>query len=260
MQENNIYLLIIIGFIIALFLLVSILLIFNLSKRRVLAEVTEKQKMDIEFQSQLLKNNIETQEKERARIAKELHDDIGSQLNVINLSCNVLENSVKSGNDPDVHLSQIRDSLKDCIGRIREISHNLFPPILEKFGLQSALQSLTIDINKTGQVKVNLEIGKDWGKLNLNQELNIYRIIQELISNTIKHAEANQIDITSELSQDDLTFTYMDDGKGFNKDLDKYKGMGLSNIRTRASLLNAKLEMKNNTGKGVCIKLIIPKS
>jgi len=239
-------------------MIVSVLLIFNTSRKRVLAEISEKQEKELEFKHKLLKNNVLTQEKERGRIAKELHDDIVAQLNVINLSCNLLESSLKSGNNVEEQLDQIRTALNDSIVRIRDMSHVLYPPVLEKFGLQSALQSLVIAINRTGQVKVNLQVGEDWGILELSDELNLYRVFQELINNTIKHARASNICITSIVDDSTLRIIYKDDGIGFPKELASKEGMGMNNIRTRATLLDASLDIKNGINSGVEIVISMP--
>ncbi len=258
MEAANLMYLVIIGIGIFLLLIVSILLIFNTSRKRVLSEISERQQQELEFQQNLLKNNVETQERERSRISKELHDDIGSTLNVVNLSCNMLEATIANGNDPEIPLNQIRTSLNESIVRIRELAHVLYPPVLEKFGLQSALQSLVLSINRTGQVKINLEVGKDWGQMTLNEELNIYRLLQELINNTIKHAQASTIYISSNVEHDTIQMIYKDDGIGLPEDISLKEGMGMGNIRTRTTLLNADLEIKTELKKGVEFIISIP--
>ena len=257
MQESHLFLLII-GLGIVLLMIFFVLLIFNTSRKRVLAEINEKHQQELGFKQRLLRNNVKAQEKERERIARELHDDIGSQLNVVHLNCNLLETSIKNGNNVENQLDQIRSSLNDSIVRIRDLSHGLYPPVLEKFGLQSALQSLIVAINRTGQVRIVLEVGKDWGKLELIEELNLYRLIQELINNTIKHARASTISITSIVDDSTLRIIYKDDGIGFPKELASKEGMGMNNIRTRATLLDASLDIKNGINSGVEIVISMP--
>lgn len=239
-------------------LAVAIIILFNLSQRRILTEQKIAFENELEFQKELLNSNIETQEKERARIARELHDDIGSKLNVIGLNVRMLKSKYEKGENPEVVLDHINTALKSSIERTRDISHELMPPILAKFGVQSALNSLATSINRTGQVRVDLEIEQEWTGLSKMKELHIYRIIQELSTNTLKHAKANQIEITSTIDKDMLAIQYTDDGIGI-KDKEEYlTGMGMSNITARSKLLNARSKLDTEVTKGMQFVITIP--
>ena len=258
MDPNSLYLPIIIAFVIVLFLGFAVLYIFNISKRRILKEINEKQAQELSFQKDLLESTIRTQEKERARIARELHDEIGSKLNVVNLSFNALKQSIQKGSEYSESMDHIKTSLSQSIVRVRELSHGLYPPILEKFGIQSALKSLAIEINKTGQIKVHMEIEHPWNKMDQEKALHIYRIVQELISNTIKHAEAKNIYIQSELKADALSILYRDDGKGLIDGNKFQNGMGIHNIKSRIRMMKAEMKMKDSSKDGFQIEFLIP--
>jgi signal transduction histidine kinase len=258
MDPNDLYLPITLAILIILFLVIGVLVIFNISRRRILKELTEKQSQELAFQQDLLKSTIITQERERARIAQELHDEIGSKLNVVNLNFNLLEQSLINGQDADISIDQIRTSLTHSIKRVRDLSHGLYPPILEKFGIQSALKSLALEFNKTGQIIIDMEIDHEWKKIELTKSLHIYRIVQELINNTIKHAKAKHIQFSSSQDKNGLMLIYKDDGIGVAGNLNKGLGMGMQNIKTRVSLLDANMELNSIKSNGFEIRILIP--
>ena len=239
-------------------LAVAIIILFNLSQKRILTEQAIAHENELAFQKKLLNSNIETQEKERTRIARELHDDIGSKLNVIGLNVRMLKSMYEKGKDPEVVLDHINTALKSSIERTREISHELMPPILTKFGIHSALSSFATSIKRTGQIEISLDINEDWGTLDKMQELHIYRIIQELTTNTLKHAEAKNIFIESNVQNNELTLSYSDDGKGIKDKVTFLSGLGMSNINARTKLLNANSKLNTELSRGMQFYITIP--
>lgn len=258
MESETIFNTVLISTIVMIGLAVAIIILFNISQRRILAEQQVAHENELEFQKELLKSNIETQEKERTRIARELHDDIGSKLNVINLNIRLLKGIYEKGGDPEVVLDHINTAMNSSIERTRDISHELMPPILAKFGVQSALSSLATSINRTGQLRVELEIEQEWPGLIKMKELHIYRIIQELTTNTLKHAKANNISIQSTVNNNELNITYSDDGVGIKDRVTFMNGMGISNINARSKLLNAQSNLNTEITKGMQFELSIP--
>lgn len=258
MEQETIFNTVLISIIVMIGLAVAIIILFNLSQKRILTEQAIAHENELAFQKELLYSNIETQEKERTRIARELHDDIGSKLNVIGLNIRMLKSIYEKGKDPEVVLDHINTALKSSIERTREISHELMPPILTKFGIHSALSSFATSIIRTGQIDVSLDINEDWGTLSKMQELHIYRIIQELTTNTLKHANAQNISIESKVTTDELTITYTDDGKGIKDKVTFMSGLGMSNINARTKLLDAKSNLITELSKGMQFEISIP--
>lgn len=257
MEHEEIFNTILISMIVMIGLAIAIIILFNLSQRRILTEQAIAHENELAFQKELLTSNIETQEKERTRIARELHDDIGSKLNVIGLNVRMLKSTYEKGNDPEVILDHINTALKSSIERTREISHELMPPILTKFGIHSALNSFATSIIRTGQIEVTLDITEDWGALDKMEELHIYRIIQELTTNTLKHAEAKNIAIESKTNMNELTISYSDDGKGIKNKETFMSGLGISNINARTKLLNATSKLHTQIPIGMQFDLTI---
>lgn len=258
MENEGIFNIVLISTIVMICLALAIIILFNLSQRRILSEQTIAHENELAFQKELLSSNIETQEKERSRIARELHDDIGSKLNVVNLNIRLLKGIYEKGNDPEVVLNDIKTAIKSSIERTREISHELMPPILTKFGIHSALNSFATSINRTGQIKVDLDIEEDWGALDKMKELHIYRIIQELTTNTLKHAKAKNITIKSKINNNELKIVYSDNGVGIKDEETFMTGIGISNINARSKLLHARSNLNTEITAGMKFEISIP--
>jgi Signal transduction histidine kinase len=256
MEDQELFIIIIISVFVMVTLAIGVLVLYNTSQRRILKEVEGAHMKEIEYKNNLLANSIEVQERERSRIAKDLHDDIGSKLSVVNLNINLLQSHLNKNEQVSSIIGHIETSLSESITRVRDISHNLYPPILEKFGIQSALESLAKEVTRTGVLRVHLEIDHEWKKFDKASELHIYRINQELLHNTIKHAEAKHVWISSQSEGDQLRVFYKDDGKGVDKDHGKSDGLGISSILTRVNILNATVKFHNEYNEGYKVEFV----
>jgi signal transduction histidine kinase len=240
------------------------LLLFFLKKRKIIVEKKlEKKNLEIEYQKELIKSIISTQENERKRIAQDLHDDISSKLNVINLNANLLKDGELS---PKEYLI-VNDSILEATGKTlesaRRIAHNLLPPILEKFGLKDAIEELADSFNNSRKiiVKYNLEYPEKY--LKSEKELHFFRIVQELINNSVRHGEAKNSMIEITCKYNNLLFTYSDDGIGFDIKNSKHKkGLGLKNIESRVAMLKGHyiIESEPNKGFKIILTIINPKN
>lgn len=180
------------------------------------------------------------QEQERQRIASDLHDRIGSKLSAIML----FSESGKSE-------AKIKDLLNQTIQETREIAHNLASGILSKFGLAAALQDLTKTLNDTRKIKAHLTTTNFDERLESSIENNVYSIAQELINNTLRHANANNIFIQITVDTNGtFTMIYEDDGKGFDPSALNGSGMGIGNLKARATQINAELTIDASHNKG----------
>lgn len=257
MEDQELFIIIIISVFIMVTLAIGVLMLYNTSQRRILQEVETAHVKEIEYKNNLLANSIEVQERERSRIAKDLHDDIGSKLSIVNLNINLLQSHLSKNEKVTSIIGNIESSLSESITRVRDISHDLYPPILEKFGIQSALESLAKEVARTGALRVHLDIDHEWKKFDEAAELHIYRINQELLHNTIKHAEANNVWISSASEADRLKLSYRDDGKGVdNKNQKKSDGLGISSILTRTDILNASVKFYDEYKQGYKVEFI----
>lgn len=197
-------------------------------------------------------NLIRDQEQERKRIASELHDSLGQDLLIIKNRINMMLKKEKSQGKDITHLQQICAIADDTISHIRTISFNLHPYQLEKIGLTDALKSMINKINDVSDITFRYRIQSIDGLLGKEQEINVYRIIQELVNNVIKHSQANSAEIDIHPDTGYMHIWLEDDGIGFDyaKAHAHPLGFGLSGIRERVDILDGELAVSSEVGSG----------
>ena len=198
---------------------------------------------------------LEAEERERIRIARDLHDGIGQTLAAARMTLGNFM-SQKRIESPEIHSSL--DLLEDSIKEIREISHNMMPSSLTKFGLSSALKQFTNKVNAAGKLEIELQIVGFKERFDEKIELMLYRIIQEIISNIIRHAEAKRVNIELVRHDDELILIIEDDGRGFDTANTENHGIGLKNIATRVEYLNGNVNFDSSIGRGTSVVIEIP--
>lgn len=210
------------------------------------AETREKLKQ----QKDILNAVIETQEAERKRIGESLHNGLGQVLYTVKLK---LE-SINGTSDPKVKkVSQdARALLLDAIQQTRAISSQLMPTILEDYGLESAINDIAKKLK--GELKIKYCIAGFEKRLNSSIEIAVYRIIQELTNNIIKHAKATSAVIDLNNNNGKVTILVKDNGKGFVKNKDHIPGIGLSSIKSRVKLLNGQMVIDSRS-TGTTVKI-----
>jgi two-component system, NarL family, sensor kinase len=202
-------------------------------------------KLEDEKQQVLLNASIKFQEEERNRIAADLHDDVGPLLATARLYLN--ENLINQ--EPAAQLQSIlsaKQIIDDAIQLIRNISHSMMPPTLKNFGLESAMSDLFQKINGSGNINASVRFHDYRTRLKLEQELLIFRIIQELVNNIIKHSNAGFIHLTQNANATHSYFRLHHDGNGiiqteFERLNHVSTGLGLKNIASRIKVLNGRI-------------------
>jgi signal transduction histidine kinase len=208
----------------------------------------ELRKLHDEKQTDLLNAVFETQESERKRLAEDLHDSVGQVLSAIKLNLHRLD---KSGTPRGTQtlLADTRKLADEVIEEIRNIIHNVLPPVLTDYGLIEALESLCVKVEQTTDVKVNFTKRLDQLRFQPDIELAFYRIAQELFSNAIKHSGANVINLSLVKDGGWLIMEFKDNGKGFNIDAVKH-GFGLKNLESRVQLINGEINVYTKPQNG----------
>ena len=205
-----------------------------------------------------MQSMIVGQEKERQRIAVDLHDSLGGLLSAVKLQFD----NVRAKLNGYTHLDQYQNATKlldTAVEEVRNISRNLQPGALKELGLISAIKDLINRFEGEAYPEIFFQYYNIDDKLDDMTALSIYRIIQELINNTIKHAGANEILIQLSTEQNDLVVEYEDDGKGFDpKNLSGKKGMGVDNIQSRVNYLKGSLSFSSKENEGVSYLIRIP--
>lgn len=207
-----------------------------------------------ENEKESLKNIILAQEHERNRVAQDLHDEIGQQINGLRLYMNVIEKYLPKEGKAQSVLERCNDVINSMSQEIRSVCFNLMPRTLNDFGLVTAVEMYVekSKLNCTAKFQINSSPG--FPRFNTEFEINIYRIIQEFVSNSIKYSQAKKISIALDWNNDNFTLTLKDDGKGFDI-AQNYNGMGLQNILTRCKFLNARQQWQSQKNKGTQLQL-----
>jgi signal transduction histidine kinase len=233
---DNIYLLVLAGMGGAIFLVVAFVFLYMRNQNKLLVQRELQQQAEIEHQKSLLAAVIQSQEGERKRIGQDLHDDVGAALSNLRLTMDMVDAGIITTDSFKKFASSYKQSIDHIITDVRHISHNLSPPRLSLFGLNAALEDLTDVIPRSG-IKLALDnnAADILAVLDITIATTLYRVFEELIHNTIKHAAANHIFITLSVENKLLTIDYKDDGIGLPMDDGKkiIKGMGMQNIESR---------------------------
>lgn len=245
-----------IGSVFMAFLLMSfiVILFFYFSRRKIIQKEIEKKNLEISHQKELLRSVILTQEAERKRIAQDLHDDISSKLNVVSLNTHLLKTPNLSEEELSGITNNITELTQKALENSRRIAHDLLPPVLEKFGLHAGVEELVVEFNSSKSVNVIYKNDLKFDIADIDKHLHVFRILQELLNNSVRHGKATEISIAFKSIDNQNTCIYLDNGIGFNcKSDDSQKGLGMKNIESRINFLNGTFSLNSSLNKGVKI-------
>lgn len=239
-----------------LVLAIAIVVFVLFYQKKMLQEQLKRQLMEADFQKKMLQAALDSQENERRRLAADLHDSIGAMLSAIKVGLSTI-----GRRQPDLDgLTDTKQMLDETIESVRSISRDLMPSTLEKFGLGQALKEMCERITSTAQLPVHYEEEGEPLSLEKSKEVMVFRIVQELLNNAIKHSDATTINVETTWNHG-VYISVQDNGKGFDFNKQKvngsYKGLGLFNIENRARLLGANVlfEKPSQGGSKISLKL-----
>ncbi len=257
-QETDLALSLLLGGVIGMLVLaIGLVIFFVIYQKMIFRKRLERLDQDVAHQRTLLRASVAAQEMERERIAGDLHDGIGSLLSAVRLQ---LSHADEDGDD---------ESRQDSIGIIseviqntRRITHDLLPPVLSKFGLFAAAEDLCERMERASGLKIDFSAPAQ-RSLSLTSEKGLYRVLQELLNNTLKHAGATQISVVFQRDAGAVIMIYSDNGSGFAADQTSVTstagiGLGMHSIQTRIELLEGKLTWSSPPGRGVQLDVVVP--
>jgi two-component system NarL family sensor kinase len=258
-QQLEVYGFLFAGTLVMFLLAGGVLAFFILYQKRLFNQQLKMREMEVIFQESLLHGNIESVEEERKRIATDLHDEIGSIFSTLRLKLGQLNQLLQP---EDLSIFRESDELIDAgIKSVRRISHNIIPPGLEMFGLVDTLEAICENLSVAEILDANLQCETLIDRFDPKIELGLFRVVQELTNNTLKHANASQITINLKQDQSGLHLTYADNGKGFDPEImNSPKGLGLKNIEARVNLLKGSISWDTKPGNGLKTNILIPVS
>ncbi|MBX2966913.1 MAG: sensor histidine kinase [Cyclobacteriaceae bacterium] len=245
---------------------VALVIIFLLSYRN----YYHKQKLqqaridELEIEKQLTATEaiLKGEEQERARLAKDLHDGLGGMLSGIKYSFQNMKGNLILTPENALAFERSIDMLDSSIREMRRVAHNMMPEILVKYGLNVALKEFCNEIDRSGVIRVKYQsIGMNDSSIEQTMAITVYRIVQELVNNAIKHAAASEVVVQLQRSEQLLSVTIEDDGRGFDTtSLQHAQGMGWSNIQNRVDFLKGKIDVDSVPDKGTSVLMEIPLS
>ena len=244
-QKNNIYLLSFSGLILLLIILFLIIYLKQQAKRK---------KIEFALQKKHLENILEAQEEEKVRLARDLHDGICQKFAATKMKFNAISDELLDS------VPELQSNYRNCIilldeatNELRTIAHEIMPPALSELGLIEAIKQLT-EQTFQHQLKYTFEVFGEQKGFSQNEEINLYRITQELCANIIRHAKATEVSIQAVFSKKQFSLFIEDNGIGFISK-DKF-GMGLSNIKLRAEIIKAKFNIEPGINGGTFVSVI----
>jgi len=246
-----------VAFLILAALVINLLLV---SRNRRLKHQARVLELKSNFEKELVKTQVEVAENTLNDIARDLHDDVGQMLT---FSIIQLNNIKEAANTPvENKLMDVRTSLQNTLQSVRSISKTLSNDYITSFGIYESVQQLFGRLSRQGIVKTTLSFPQSVLFKSRSNELFAFRIIQELVSNTIKHAEATEIKLKVSEENNLLKMEYSDNGKGIQKDFlqrDRLKNsLGFTNISRRADLMKGHIEIRTNDHEGFYLQLSFP--
>lgn len=251
----SIYLYIILGMTATFLLCLATILFYIKYRKNILKKQYELKTAEVQYQKNLLKATINSQESERKRIGMDLHDEVGANLSYLRL---LIENFVEK-NEEISSVNQFNEQCRAIIDNIitntRNISHNLSPLLNKSYGFQDMIYDYCDGINSSGKIAIQVTFDQD-KTINFSDTVTLamYRVITELINNTIKHARAKLITLCFSFGDDFCTMDYQDNGTGMAPD--HKKGMGLQNIESRLGMIGASYRITdNNSGFNLSVTL-----
>jgi signal transduction histidine kinase/ligand-binding sensor domain-containing protein len=233
----------------------AMLLILGFARLR-LRQVERRRLAQQEFSRRL----IESQEQERKRIASELHDSLGQYLLAIKNWALFGLNTVEEKNPAREFLSEVSDTTAMALAEVREIAHNLRPSHLDRLGLTNALEFMLTSLEKNAPIQFTIELENIDGILSKESEIVFYRIVQETLSNVLKHSRAARARVSIKRLNQGLSFVCQDDGRGFDLEAVKQSpngGLGLDGIGERLKILGGRCEIVSEINRGTIVSIVI---
>lgn len=233
---------------------VALIIFFYFSRKKIIQKELEKIDLVLQYQKKQLHAVILTQEEERKRIAQDLHDDISSKLNIVSLNSHLLTSPGLSEKETAEITGNIINLTAKALENSRKIAHNLLPPVFEKFGLNAGIEELCEEFETSKSVKTYYKNEIDFDDADLDRHLHVFRILQELMNNSLRHGKATEIWIAFTHKDGVNICNYEDNGIGFDsKNSENQKGLGMKNIESRISFLDGTIKVTSEINNGIAV-------
>ncbi len=240
-----------------IFIIVAVFLIgYYKYSNKLMKETVKNNELKIKYHKDLLKSEIDATEKERTRLARDLHDEVGAMLSYISMNMSSVEELI-SAEDIIRSTQNNKASLDTAIQKVREISQSLLPPTLDLFGLDVAVEEFINNIES--EIKFSFSSNCNLNSIPKNHLLHLYRIVTEFINNSIKHSKCTEISIQFNETASSFIFDLKDNGIGYDyEQAIKKNSSGIKNFESRLNAIDADYSIKSD--KGVAVNIILSKN
>ncbi|MBC7556668.1 MAG: sensor histidine kinase [Chryseobacterium sp.] len=254
LQESEIIEIVIYSCVAFLLMGLVLILFFYFSRKKIIQKELEKKDLEIQYQKELLSAVIITQEEERKRIAQDLQDDISLKLNIVSLNSHLLTAANLTKIEAIEITANIIDLTHKALDNSRKIAHGLLPPVLDKFGLHAGVEELCMEFSSSKAVNIDYQNKTTFAIADNDKHLHVFRILQELMNNSLRHGKATVISILFEEKNGVKNCYYSDNGIGFDmKNNKNQNGLGMKNIESRIAFLKGKLTLESALNKGISV-------
>lgn len=223
----------------------------------IMISIYRSQQKVIKLRDELLKSEIKILERERKSIGENLHDDLGPMLSYAKM----MLNHIHPNNDEEKQtIKKAEETLVQCISSVRQISYQLVPPSLENSDFNLSIQNFLEKITSAAAIRYSFSSNYESKSLTPDFEINVFRIIQELVNNSIKHAGCSLISLDLVRKNKNLHLNYSDNGRGLkvSDQTGGKKGLGFSNIKSRTQVMGGKLSIETENHTGFICNIVIP--
>jgi len=254
-EKNDFIQIVIVGTLVVLLLTIFIVIFIVQQLRHKQKSLLEKQQLLSQFQQAILRTQLEIQEQTLKTISGEIHDNIGQALSLAKLNLNTLP--LLADETVRKKVETAREQVKKAINDLRDLSKSLHGDKIAEIGLEQAIAGQLKIIENSGQFTTSLSINGDSKILEAKQEMVLFRMIQEILNNAVKHSKATQISVIISYTTVGIGISISDNGIGFDSEkLDATQtGIGLTNVYSRAALINAKVSVQSFLGTGAIISI-----
>jgi signal transduction histidine kinase len=236
-------------------ILATALVLYRNYKQKQIIQQQRISQLETEKQLAATESVIKGEEQERTRLAKDLHDGLGGMLSGIKYSFSNLKQNMVMTPENAITFERTIDMLDSSIREMRRVAYNMMPEALLKFGLDAALRDFCAEINLTGTIQITYQsFGLKDKMIEQSKTITVYRIIQELINNTMKHSGASEMLVQLSMNDNQISITVEDNGKGFEvSKLENANGIGWRNIKNRVDFMKGTLDIYSAENKGTSV-------
>lgn len=251
MEQDNTTIVILVTTLTVVILIIIIIIIFSVFQNRKIQFLCDQKEIKRHFEEEIIKSQLEIQEQTLQNISWELHDNIGQLLSVAKMQLNMLQHT-KTENQKGL-IDETGEIISKSLQEIRNLSRLMNPETVKNMGLKDALQLEMARFNRLNFIKASIKIIGKPVDINQKNEIILFRILQEFISNTVKHSKTEKLKITLTYNLEELIIRAQDFGIGFDNNIQA--SSGLLNMKSRAKLINAKFDLISQKGEGVLLTL-----